>query len=257
MNKLAMPGRMLFAIPILVFGIQYFVYGRFQGGLPPVPPWAPGGAVLAYLTGAILVAAGISLATNIQARFSATLLGIFFFLCFVALHTMRLSSVIHNGNDRTRAVEALALGAAAWILAGILPAGVRVSEGWETLTGYLAKAGLYLFAICLVIFGAQHFMYAQFIATLIPAWIPGHLFWVYFTGIGFIAAALAIVTGILAGLGATLLGVMFLLWVLVLHTPRVFAAPRNGDELTSLFVAMAMCGSCFIVAASTRRNSRA
>lgn len=257
MNKLATPGRILFAIPILVFGIQYFIYGRFQGGLPPVPPWAPGGAVLAYLTGAILVVAGISLATNIQARLSATLLGIFFFLCFAVLHTMRLSSVIHNGNDRTRAVEALALGAASWILAGFLPVGVRVSEGWEKLTGYLARAGLYLFAICLVIFGAQHFMYAQFIATLIPAWIPGHLFWVYFTGIAFIATALAIVTAILRGLGSTMLGVMFLLWVIVLHTPRALAAPRNGDELTSLFVAMAMCGSCFIVAASTRKNSRA
>jgi uncharacterized membrane protein len=225
--------------------------------LPPVPPWAPGSAVLAYLSGAVLVAVGISLAINIQSRLSATLLGVFFFLCAAVLHTMKLSSVINNGNDRTRAVEALALGAAAWILAGILPAGVRVSEGWETLTGYLTKAGLYLFAITLVIFGAQHFMYAQFIATLIPAWIPGHLFWVYFTGIGFIATALAIVTGILAGLGATTLGVMFLLWVIVLHAPRVFAAPRNGDELTSLFVAMAMCGSCLIVAASTRKNSRA
>lgn len=257
MNKLGMAGRILFAIPILVFGIQYFVYGRFQGGLPPVPPWAPGGAVLAYLTGAILIAAGISLAINIQARLSVTLLGIFFFLCAAVLHTMKLTSVINNGNDRTRAVEALALGAAAWILAGILPVGVRVSEGWETLTGYLAKAGLYLFAICLVVFGAQHFMYAQFIATLIPTWIPGHLFWVYFTGMGFIATALAIVTGILAGLGATLLGVMFLLWVIVLHTPRALAAPQNGDELTSLFVAMAMCGSCFIVAASARKNSRA
>ena len=181
MDNLAKPGRILFAIPILVFGIQYFIYGQFQGGLPPVPPWAPGGPVLAYLTGAILIVAGASIAINIQARLSATVLGIFFVACVAALHTMKLSSVIHNGNDRTRAVEALALGAAAWILAGTLPAVSRMFQGWETLTDHLAKVGLYLFAISLVIFGAQHFRYAQFIATLIPAWIPGHLFWVYFT----------------------------------------------------------------------------
>lgn len=253
MNNSVKPGRILFAIPILVFGIQYLTYGRFQGGLPPVPPWAPGGSVLAYLTGAILTTAGISLAINIQSRLAATLLGILFVGCVAVLHSMRLGSVIHDGNDRTRAVEALALGAAAWILAGILPARVRITEGWESLTGHLAKIGLYLFAISLVIFGWQHFMYAQFIVTLIPAWIPGHLFWVYFTGVGFIATALAIVTGIQARLGATLLGVMFLLWVILLHTPRVFAAPRNGDELTSLFVAMAMCGSCFVIAAEGKR----
>jgi len=43
-----------FAIPILIFGIQYLTYGRFVRGLPPVPPWAPGGAA-AYLTVALLV----------------------------------------------------------------------------------------------------------------------------------------------------------------------------------------------------------
>ena len=68
------------------------------------------------------------------------------------------------------------------------------------------------------------------------------------------ATALAIVTGIQARLGATLLGVMFLLWVIVLHAPRAFAAPRNGDEWTSLFVAMAMCGSCFVIAGGKERS---
>jgi uncharacterized membrane protein len=252
MKDLGNPGRILFAIPIVVFGIQYFTYGRFTGGLPPAPPWAPGGAVLAYLTGALLVAAGVNMAINAQARLSATVLGIFFFLCVVFLHAMRLNSVIHNGNDRTRAFEALALGCAAWVLAGSLPVERRFAQGWETLTGYLANVGLCLFAVSLVVFGAQHFMYAPFIATLIPSWIPAHLFWVYFTGAGFIATALAIITRIQAELGAALLGIMFLLWVVFLHAPRVWAQPHNGDELTSAFVALAMAGASFLVAAAAR-----
>jgi hypothetical protein len=55
MNNLGKLGRLLLAIPIVVFGIQYFSYGHFAGGLPPVPPWAPGGPALAYLTGVLLV----------------------------------------------------------------------------------------------------------------------------------------------------------------------------------------------------------
>ena len=230
MDNLAKPGRILFAIPILVFGIQYFIYGQFQGGLPPVPPWAPGGSVLAYLTGAILIAAGASMAINIQARLVGH--GAGNFLCRVRCSAAHDEAEFGDPQWQRSypGSRTLALGAAAWILAGTLPAVSRMSRGWETLTDNLAKAGLYLFAISLVIFGAQHFMYAQFIATLIPAWIPGHLFWVYFTGVGFMATALAIVPGIQACLGATLLGMMFLLWVIVLHAPRVFAAPRNGDE---------------------------
>jgi uncharacterized membrane protein YphA (DoxX/SURF4 family) len=88
--------------------------------------------------------------------------------------------------------------------------------------------------------------------------ILGHLFWTYFAGAGFIATGLATVTNIYARLASFMLGVMFLLWVLVLHAPRAIAAWHNGDEWTSLFVALAMCGASFILAATapTRRQTR-
>ncbi len=62
----------------------------------------------------------------------------------------------------------------------------------------LARIGLCVFAFCILIFGIQHFMYAEFIATLITSWIPFKLFWTYLTGIGMIAVALAIFTRIYA-----------------------------------------------------------
>jgi hypothetical protein len=49
-------------------------------------------------------------------------------------------------------------------------------------------------------------------------------------------------------LAASLLGLMFLLWVLLLHSPRVAGAAHNGNEWTSLFVALAMSGAAFLVA---------
>jgi len=47
-----------------------------------------------------------------------------------------------------------------------------------------------------VIFGWQHFLYATFLMTL-PAWLPEHAFWIYFTGTGMIVAGLAIAVNIL------------------------------------------------------------
>jgi hypothetical protein len=41
MKSLAQLGRYFFAIPFCVFGIQYFLYGHYAGGLSAVPPWAP------------------------------------------------------------------------------------------------------------------------------------------------------------------------------------------------------------------------
>jgi len=47
---------------------------------------------------------------------------------------------------------------------------------------------------------------------------------------------------------------MFLLWTVLLHAPRVFARIHNKDELTSLFVALAMSGGSFIVAATVPKS---
>ena|SRR5215469_561410 len=105
MKSLAQLGRYFFAIPFCVFGIQYFLYGHYAGGLSPVPPWAPGGAVGAYLIGAFLVIAAISVLANWNARLFAVLLGLVYLLCVLLLHSQHLSDIIYNGRERTRALE--------------------------------------------------------------------------------------------------------------------------------------------------------
>jgi uncharacterized membrane protein YphA (DoxX/SURF4 family) len=253
MHTLLKVGRLCFATSIAFFGLQYLLYGRLVGGLPPVPPWTPGGRGLAYLIGVALIASGLSIATSWKARLSAIALGVLFLLCVVFLHALQGSAVVHDGIARTRAVEPLALSGVAFVLAGILPL-ERGSLGPNLGASKLSTLGRILFALSMVVFGVQHFLYAPFIAFLVPSWIPGHLFWAYFTGSAFIAAGLSIATRIFAPLAATLLGIMFLLWVLVLHAPRVVAQPRNGDEWTSAFVALAFAGGSFILAAALSRN---
>lgn len=254
MDKLLHFGRLCFAISIAFFGAQYLLYGRFEGGLPLVPPWTPGAPVLAYLLGAALILSALSIAALWKARYSAISLGTLLLLSFLFLHLLHMSSVLHNGTDRTRAFEGLTLSAIAFTLAGILPSGPNPSAQ-ATATNWPLLLGRLLFAISMIVFGAQHFMYAAFIATLIPAWIPVHLFWVYFTGIGFIVAGLSVATGILAPLASMGLGLMFLLWFLLLHAPRVAASPRNGNEWTSAFVALAISGGSYLLATTFSKAS--
>jgi uncharacterized membrane protein YphA (DoxX/SURF4 family) len=255
MDKLLHFGRICFSISIAFFGAQYLLYGRFEGGLPLVPPWTPGAPALAYVLGAVLILSALSIATLWNARYSAISLGTLLLLSFLFLHNLHASSILHNGTDRTRAFEGLTLAAIAFTLAGIL-LNSRNSLAQNTTRNWPIPLGRFLFAFSMIVFGAQHFMYAAFIATLIPAWIPAHLFWVYFTGTGFLVAGLSIATGILAPLASLGLGVMFLLWFLLLHAPRVAASPRNGDEWTSAFVALAVSGGSFMLAAAFGKPSR-
>ena len=261
MNSLSKLGRVLFGISFVAFGMQYFIYGRFAGGLPPAPPWTPGAPATAYVLGALLIAAGATIAASAmiaadaKARLFATLLGILVFICVLLMFIATPSAILHDGTARTRALEPLALAGAAWVLAGNLSAPPD-AKSWDVATAKLATAGRFIFGASMVVFGVQHFMYGQFVAMLVPSWLPSHIFWTYFFGVALVAAGISIVTGIQARLAAILLGVMFLLWVVVLHAPRVVASPHNGDEWSSLFVAIAMCGSCFIIAAAAASKAR-
>jgi len=114
--------------------------------------------------------------------------------------------------------------------------------------------GRIFFGLLLFVVGAQHFIYATFVATLVPAWIPFRYFWACFVGAAFVAAGLAIVFRKQARLAATLLGIMFLLFVLIVHTPRIFIHPQNSNEWTSGFVALAMAGGAVIVASASRNE---
>jgi len=243
-------GRVLFAIGIAAFGVQYLLHGSYLGGLPPVPPWAPGGTIGAYLIGVFLIVAAVAIAAQWNARLFAALLGTLFLVCVVFLHLQHFSDVLHKGNDRTRALEPLALAAAAIVLAGTYPFNPAKSSALHTVTEIAIKAARFVFAFTLIIFGWQHFEYAAYLATLVPAWLPGHLLWIYSTGAGFIAAGASIALKFLGRLAATLLGLMFFLWVVILHAPRVYASLHNPDEWSSLFVALAMAGASFLVAST-------
>jgi len=89
--------------------------------------------------------------------------------------------------------------------------------------------GPLFFAVPMAVFGADHFTAPQIIASVVPSWIPGHLFWVYFVGTALITAALSMVTQKLSVLAASLLSGMILSFVLLIHLPAFAANP--GDRI--------------------------
>jgi uncharacterized membrane protein len=255
MNALLKVGRFLFAIAMAGFGVEFFIFGTSMAGPIPGPPWTHDVLFLSWLACAGFILAAMSIVTGRWARSAAALLGIALFLYTLHRHIPVLVTHLHNPNPWTVVFEILAMSGGAWVLAGSLPKNGQNSPWRDSALARMADAGSFLIGISLLVFAVQHFMYARFVATLIPAWIPARLFWAYFTGAAFVAAAISIAIKKKVRLAGTLLGTMFLLWVVLLHAPRVAAAPRNGAEVTSLFVALAMSGVGFALA--SRAGARA
>jgi uncharacterized membrane protein len=79
----------------------------------------------------------------------------------------------------------------------------------------------------LATFGAEHMVSANFMKDMIPAYVPGHLFWIYFVGVALFAAAISILFDRYVDLSASLLGLMWVLFVLMMHIPGLLSALRD------------------------------
>ena len=253
-KNLILLGRSFFAVAIMAFGLLCFAYSDFVSGLEPLPSWAGGHLFLAYLTGIIFVTAGASLTVSKVSRLAAIILGAVFFLWILLLHLPKLIAEPHNGGVWTVLFETLALGGAAWVLAKVLSSEQSAEQTPNHFLEKMGVLGRLCFGISLPVFGVLHFIYYGYVASVIPAWIPYPLFWAYFTGIAMIAGGISIISNIKARLAAVLLGIMFGLWVLILHLPRVLAHLNIKEEWTSLFIALAMCGGALINAGSLMRD---
>jgi uncharacterized membrane protein len=113
--------------------------------------------------------------------------------------------------------------------------------------------GRLFYAIPLAVFAGEHFTLGRLMAGGIPAWIPGHVFWIYFVGVALVAAALSIVVKKYSQLAATLLGTMILLFVVLLHIPRVAANPHDRISWAVALRDLSFSGGAFAFAGAQRK----
>ncbi len=131
---------------------------------------------------------------------------------------------------------------------------------WQKARGFdkLILFGPLFYAAPLAAFGAEHFTLTEGVASIIPAWIPWHVFWTYFVGTCFIAAAMSLATRIQARLAASLLALTFFLFVALMHGPGWAQNPQDRFALTVALRELSFSGGALALATSLaeRRSER-
>src|SRR5262245_22628172 len=89
------------------------------------------------------------------------------------------------------------------------------------------------FAIPLAVFGTLHLFGPQLVSPLVPRYMPGRMFWVYFVGCALIAASLSIATRIAVRWSGLLFGIMMFLFVAMIHLRGALA---THDRIVSTIV---------------------
>lgn len=106
--------------------------------------------------------------------------------------------------------------------------------------------GRWLFAIPFAIFGLIHFMDTTQMADRIPSYLPVPVFWVYLSGGGLIAAATAMLLGKYDKLAAIILAIELLLFVTLLHLPRVIGSDQS--VLAEMMKDLSLSGAAMLYA---------
>ncbi|MFW6084009.1 MAG: DoxX family membrane protein [Gemmatimonadota bacterium] len=253
-------GRIVFGIAMLGFGFVGLLFVDFLNSLQPVPAWIPGYSALAVLNGLVLGAAGAAVLVDRKARPGALAVALLFLAGIVLLHVP--SAFIDPELLRSpwwiRTFESVALIGGAVVLAGLREKPIR--DRW-------IRGGRIAFGLAIPVFGVLHLVYPRFTADLVPPWYPWPMFWMYLTAAAQIVGGLAIALNVWARLAAILAGAMYGMFALTLHVPRVwchlygpceFLNSPGGHavvrrEITSLFVAVGMCGAAWLVAGGIER----
>lgn len=232
--------RTLYALGALMLGIVGLVVGDFALQWQPVPTVVPLRTPLAYLSAVLLVVAGGAILYPLTSRRAVLWLGLFYALWVVLLKVPRVFAHPADVSMWLGFAEILVLatgGVVAWSMSD-------ADYSRRTLIMRVAKAA---FGACLLVFGLSHFVYADFTAQMIPAWIPLPLFWAYATGGGHFAAGLSLVSGVAVRLASTLLAAMLACFVVLLHIPRVLTNPTSRIEWTMLGIALSLTGAAWII----------
>ncbi len=129
----------------------------------------------------------------------------------------------------------------------------------ETKLDKLILFGPLFYAVPIAAFGTEHFTLTRGIASIVPAWIPWHVFWVYLVGACLIAAAFSLVTGICPRLSSSLLALMFFLFVVLMDVPGCMRDPHNRFAIILACRELSFCAGPLALAASLsqQQNPRA
>ena len=242
MKKFIRNVQTVFGIPWLVFGAQHFLFAGFVANL--VPAYFPARAFWAYLTGAAMLAAGISLIVNIKARLAAAMLAAMLLGFVLLIHIPKLIGGDTTAIAWTRFLQDAAIASTAVLLAGAL----SKRSGETDFLDRIARLGRYLFALLLIVFGIQQFMNLDFLTAKVAPYLPVRIVWVYLTGAAMIVAGVCVLTNKIAGLAAFALGALMLILNLLLHIYLLANAFYTPLVWTAAMLDLAITCGAFVLA---------
>ncbi|MEO8712737.1 MAG: hypothetical protein ABI405_11465 [Parafilimonas sp.] len=258
-------GRIFYAIALIVYGIQQFIYGDFRNVL--LPPWQSHLPLLpawAYLFGLYLIASGIAIIIGKKVYEVSLILGgiLLFIVCAFQIPYELISepNKSYHMGLWTSVLKEAALAGGAFVVADSLmqtkEIAIQKNKTWIKILDKIKPYGNIFFCNTMICFGIAHFMYGENISNLVPSFFPDHIFWTYFAAVALIGSGSFIILNIRTRVIALLLSLMIFLWFWMVHLPGAFQDPHldRGNNVSSAFDALAFSGIALLIAFTLKKQ---
>jgi uncharacterized membrane protein YphA (DoxX/SURF4 family) len=242
-------GRFLYGFGIIAIGVHQIILQDFRPDILPfhVP-------ALPIVAGLLLILAGISIATGIKAKKVSIALALFFGVIIIAFQLPYILFFSTNGILRLDAWFGVGEEFAYCGGALIMARSYSESNYSDPKTGKLERmmipAGTVMFSMLIILFGVSHFVFTEFVSTMVPGWLGAAFFWTYLVGVLLIAAGVGLILMIWVKTTAWLLAVMLFLFFLLFHVPDAIANPSvgGGNEIVRAIIALLFTGIALVIA---------
>ena len=230
-------GHAVFAATMIALGILGVIKGDFAPiWQPPISRTLPAREGLAYVCALISLACGIGLFVQRAAAIASRTLLVYLLIWLIVFRLPRFFIAPTSQDTLSGFAETGAIVAGAWVLYAWF---ARRSPRIATI----------LYCVALIIFGEAHFRYLKDTASLVPEWLPWHMFWAAFFGCTFIAAGIALLSGVYARWAAMLSAVQLGLFTLLVWVPALAKGP-DAFQSSEFFVSWTVTAAAWAVADS-------
>lgn len=257
-------GMYVYAIAAVAAGVINLIWRDFATGWQPIQAFGdhvPGRELYACITAVWLVAGGAAMFWRWTARGGAKALAIVY-LIFAVFWLPRLYWGPHVLGLHASVIIGVLGGVAEQVIlvCGGLIVSMRLRASSSPSPSRAALIVRVVFGLCSVDFGLAHLSGVKNVAALVPKWLPpGPDFWAILTGIGFVLAGFAIVSGVLDVLASRLLTLMLIVFSALVLAPHILAAPHDHEAWGGNAFNLAAVGAAWILAdwLSSRAKERA
>lgn len=239
-------GSISFSMAIGALGVFHLLMDHFQRARPDsVVPMVLVYSFLEFLfwTGLIVLSTGIL--TSSKSHLPAKWMGWLMFIWITIRHIPLLISDPTNPQEWNFTCMAFAICGGAFIVAGSDESFSKVRMKFTRSIRFPSciTMGQILSGAALLVLGFQHMLYADFISSMIPSWIPLRNVWAWITGIALMTSGISFLFNLKISWASMALSMMVLSWTIILHLPRIISRPQDFYEWIYCFQALAIATS--------------